>query len=134
MRVAMGDLTYIQPLGLPAFPSGFPGIPVYSGGLSGLGDCDPSTSQDTVTGLYCTPQSSTVIAQGPCPSGEILIGGVCAEDPSAGSMLAHGTTSAITQAQLNAILAAQQPTAGISSTMMVLVAVGTIALLLALRR
>jgi hypothetical protein len=116
MRIAMGDLTSIWPLGLPSFASGLSTMPVYSGGLTGLGVCDPATSIDTVTGLYCTPSSSPVVAVGPCPEGEVMIAGSCEENPSAGTMLEPGTTSPITQAQMNAITAGLFPAPGVQST------------------
>lgn len=115
MRIAMGDLTSIWPLGLPSFASGLQSMPVYSGGLTGLGDCDPDTSMDTATGLYCTPASAIVTPQGPCPQGTVMTAGVCAISEAPVSMLPPGG-SQITQAQMNAIVAGLFPAPGMQST------------------
>jgi len=146
MRVAMGDLTYIQPLGLPSFSSGLPGIPFYSGGLKNRG-----------MGAVCTdPQSGETIT---CPAGDTptVIDASTNKPVSATEQavydaayksgllsIAYQQGQAASAAQTNQLLCLQrggtwngtscvEPASSISP-MIILVVVGTLALLLAMRR
>jgi hypothetical protein len=140
MRVAMGDLTYIQPLGLPSFASGFPGIPFYSGGLKGLrglgrlgaANC-PSVQQ----------MQGIVDANDPCQASSAALNTPTLIDPSTNQPVSAAEQAAYSAAYNTGLLkiayqqglAAGQPTStGMSGTMIAFVVAGTLALLLAMRR
>jgi len=83
MRVHLGDLTFVNPLGLPALPPPLPAVPVYSGGLTGLGQTTCTLQDDgegemvymDQNGNPCTPASAPpclpVGSMGPLQPGQV---------------------------------------------------------------
>lgn len=139
MRVAMGDLTYIQPLGLPSFASGFPGIPFYSGGLKnrgmgrlGVATCPSVQQMQGVVDANDPCQASSAALNTPTLIDPSTNQPVSAEDQAAYS--AAYNTGLLRIAYQQGIAAAQPTSTGLSGTMIAFVVAGTLALLLAIRR